>query len=110
MKLPNSNNAFIPKGKLTDYILSESHSVGSSKAKYFRGLGFDEKNVNQLANSLLLIAKKNEVKKVRKFTYGTNYMIEGVIKTPIGKNVEIITVWFRKSDRSRPSFVTAYPV
>lgn len=110
MKLPRRKSAYIPKGKLTDYLLSESHPVGSSKAKFFRGLGFDEENVDQLAESLLQIGKNNDVKKVRKFTYGTNYMLEGTIKTPIGKTVEIITVWFIKTEKSRPSFVTAYPV
>ena len=110
MKLPNFNKAIVPKEKLTDYILSESHPVGSSKAKFFRGLGFNEENVNQLAKLLLQIGRKNDVKNTRKFTYGTNYMIEGIIKTPIGKTVKITTVWFTKTEKSRPSFVTAYPV
>lgn len=110
MKLPNSDKAYIPKEKLTDYILSESHPVGSTKAKYFRGLGFDETNLNQLAKSLLTVAKTNEVKGVRKFAYGVNYIVEGTIETPIRKIVSITTVWFTKTEKSRPSFVTAYPV
>ena len=110
MKLPNSSKAIIPKEKLIDYLLSESHPVGSSKAKFFRGLGFDEKNIDQLAKLLLQIGKSNNIKNVRKFTYGTNYMIEGIIETPVGKTVRIITVWFTKTEKSRPSFVTAYPV
>lgn len=110
MKLPNSNNAIIPKEKLTDYILSETHPVGSSKAKYFRGLGFNEANVEQLAKLLLHIAQTSDVKNVRKFAYGTNYTVEGAIETPTGKVVYITTVWFIKTEKSRPSFVTAYPV
>jgi len=110
MKLPNSNKAIIPKEKLTDYILSESHPVGSSKAKFFRGLGFDEINVDKLAKSLLRVTKEHDVKNVRKFSYGTNYIVEGTIETPIGKTVKIVTVWFLKTEKSRPSFVTAYPV
>ena len=110
MKLPSHKKAYVPKGKITDYILSESHPVGSSKAKFFRGLGFDETNVDKLVKSLLRIAQENDVKNVRKFSYGTNYTLEGRIKTPIGKNVEIVTVWFIKIEKNRPSFVTAYPV
>lgn len=106
MKLPNHKNAYIPKEKLTDYILSETHPVGSSKAKFFRGLGFNETNVDKLAKLLLRIAKENDVKNVRKFSYGTNYIVEGTI----GKTVKIITVWFIKTEKGRPSFVTAYPV
>lgn len=83
MKLPNGNKAIIPKEKLTNYILSEIHPVGSSKAKFFRGLGFNEAIVKQLAKSLRDIAKTNDVKNVRKLTYGSNYLIEGAIYAPI---------------------------
>ena len=110
MKLPNSSKVIIPRKKLIDYILSESHPVGSSKAKFFRGLGFDEKNIDKLAKSLLRVAKENDVKNVRKFSYGTNYIVEGTIETPIGKAVKLVTVWFIKTEKSRPGFVTAYPV
>ena len=110
MKLPNRKNAYIPEGKLADYLLSESHPVGGSKAKFFRGLGFDEENIDQLAKSFLQIGKKNDVKNVRKFLYGTNYTIEGRIEAPVGKTVRIVTVWFMKTEKNRPGFVTAYPV
>lgn len=110
MKLPNSDKAIIPKEKLIDYLLSETHPVGSSKAKFFRGLGFNETNVGLLAKLLLHIAQTNDVKNVRKLAYGTNYSIEGIVKTPNGKTITIITVWFIPIEKSRPSFVTAYPV
>jgi len=77
MKLPNRKKAYVPKKKLTDYILSESHPVGSSKAKFFRGLGFDETNIDKLAKSLLRIAKENDLKNVRKFSYGTKLYFRG---------------------------------
>lgn len=110
MKLPNSDKAIVPKEKLTDYLLSETHPVGSSKAKFFRGLGYKETNVEKLAKSLLNIVKTNDVKNVRQLAYGTNYLIEGDVETPSGKTVTITTVWFIKTSKIRPSFVTAYPV
>lgn len=110
MKLPQGENALISKEKLLNYLLSESHPVGSSKAKFFRGLGYNETNVEELAKSLLHIAQTSDVKSVRKLVYGINYLIEGVVKTPGGKTVTIITVWFIQKEKSRPSFVTAYPV
>ena len=39
--------------KLTDYLLSESHSVGKSKAKFFRELGFSRENVAILEQELI---------------------------------------------------------
>lgn len=110
MKLPNSKDAVISKEKLTDYLLSENHPVGSAKAKFFRKLGFNESNVSRLEKLLLKVAKTNNIKNIREFSYGTNYVIEGLIKTPTEKTVTIVTVWFVKQNQSRPSFVTAYPV
>lgn len=111
MKLPFRENAYIPEGKLTEYLLSETHPVGSSKAKFFRRLGFDETNVDKLAKSLLRIAKTNDVNETIEFVYGINYVIEGIIKTPSRKTGNIKkTVWFTKTPESSPSFVTAYPV
>lgn len=48
MKIPNSQNAFIPLSKLRDYLLSETHAVGKSKAKLFRAKGFNTSNINLL--------------------------------------------------------------
>lgn len=110
MKLPNNKNAFIPKEKLIDYLLSETHPVGRSKAKFFRRLGFNETNIGKLEKSLLKIAKTNKVTSVKEFEFGTNYVIEETIKGPTGKSATIATVWFAENDKSRPSFITAYPV
>lgn len=110
MKLPSSDKAIVPKKKLIDYLLSETHPVGSSKAKFFRGHGYKKTNIEELAKSLLHIAQTNDVKNIRELDYGTNYLIEGTIKTPNGKTVIITTVWFIQTEKSRPSFVTAYPV
>ncbi len=110
MELPNGKNAIVSKEKLTDYLLSETHPVGSSKARYFRKLGFNKLNISRLEKLLLKIAGNNKIKNTKEFTYGINYVIEGKIKTPSGKVVTIATVWFTKTKESKPSFVTAYPV
>lgn len=110
MKLPYSKNIVIPKEKLTKYILSETHPVGSSKARLFRELGFDETNLDTLKQSLSKVAKTGEVKEVRELSYGINYAINGTIETPSGKTIRVTTVWFIKTGRKTPSFVTTYPV
>jgi len=110
VKLPNRESAVISKNKLVKYLLSETHPVGKAKARFFRKLGFNETNVGKLAKLLLRIPKENDIKNVRKFSYGTNYVIGGTIETPNGKTVKIITVWFMKTEKTKPSFVTTYPV
>lgn len=110
MKLPYRKNASIPREKLTKYLLSETHPVGSSKARFFRSLGFDETNIDKLIEWLLKISQKNNVKEARNLLYGINYVINGKMETPSGKIVMITTVWFVKTGQNRPRFVTAYPV
>lgn len=110
MKLPHSNNVFIPKAKLTDYILSETHAVGKFKAKYFRRLGFTEANVQLLDQALHKIAQTREVTEKISSDYGIKFLIEGTIKAPNGKNITVCTVWIIEADQDRPRFVTVYPV
>lgn len=110
MKLPNSKNAYVPKEKLLGYLLSETHPVGKSKAKFFRKLGFDETNVDKFERSLLSIARTKDVEERKEIPYGVNYIIKGLIKLPNRKAASIKTVWFVESGQARPRFVTAIPV
>jgi len=50
MKLPNREQADIPQSKLIDYLLSENHAAGRSKAAFFRNFGFDQLNHLVLKN------------------------------------------------------------
>lgn len=110
MKLPNRKNAYISKEKLTDYLLSETHTVGKFKAKFFRTLGFDESNLDVLEKALHEIAESEDVKEVVSSRYGTKYIIDGSISTPRGKIVRVQTVWIIESGQKYPRFITAYPV
>lgn len=110
MKLPNANRAIIAKEKLTEYILSETHSTGKFKAKLFRNLGFSETNVDIFEKSLLKIAKSEELREEISTPYGTKYVLDGKIETPVGKLVKVRTLWIIEKDKKRPRFVTVYPV
>lgn len=109
MKLPYRKNAQVSKDKLLNYLLSESHPVGRSKAKFFRKLGFNERNTDKLELSFLSIAYNNDVEDIKKTSYGINYVIKGSISTNKGKKVDIKTVWFVELNKTTPRFVTAIP-
>ena len=109
MNLPNYEKAYVPKQKLSNYLLSETHAVGKAKAKYFRSLGYTEENADQLADALLIIAKSEGVSQEVASRYGTKYTIEGEIVTPIGITVRIRSVWVVEPHDHQPRFVTAYP-
>ena len=109
MNLPNAENAVVPPEKLTDYLLSKSHLVGRWKANFFRSMGFNETNVNELKDALIDVAKTGEVKSTITSAFGIKYVVEGRIAAPNGKVSVIQTVWVIESGEVRPRLVTAYP-
>ena len=53
MKVPGSDNAVIPREKLTGYVLSATHPLGKAKARLFLSHGFSLENVDLLEEKLL---------------------------------------------------------
>ncbi|MBI2025961.1 MAG: hypothetical protein HYT06_01120 [Candidatus Levybacteria bacterium] len=100
----------ISANKLTGYLLSETHSVGRFKAKFFRSIGFSKTNSSSLKKEIIRIAQSNKVKEVVSTKHGKKYIIDGQLHTPTGKRVEIRTVWIIEAEQIQPSFVTAYPL
>lgn len=109
MKLPNRETAYIPSSKLADYLLSQTHAIGKSKAKFFQKLGFDTTNVDAFERGLREIAQEYEITEQISILQGEKYIIDGVLQTPIGRLVNIKTVWIIEKDEINPRFVTAYP-
>lgn len=109
MKLPNRESAYVPQSKLKDYLLSETHMVGRSKAKFFRIFGFDETNLDVLEQSLITIAQTQEVKEQVSSIHGEKYVIDGTLMTPTGSTINIETVGIINKDQDKPRFITAYP-
>ena len=112
MKLPNCKNVFIPKEKLSGYILSLTNPEGKSKAKLFREWGFDETNIVQLEEALRKIAIRRKViiSRPSNDSSGINYEVDGKITIPNGGTRSIKTVWYIEKDQRYPRFVTAYPL
>lgn len=110
VNLPNRENAFIQPQKLLGYLLSESHSVGKSKAKLLRTVGFNETNVDILEQELLKIARSQAVKEVVSSPHGMKYIIEAELTAPNGQVIKLRTVWIIDLGQETPRFVTAHPV
>ena len=109
MNLPNYEKAYVPKQKLSNYLLCETHAVGKAKARYFQSVGYTEENADQLADALLIIVKSEGVSQEVTSRYGTKYIVDGELVTPIGTRVRLRTVWVVESHDERLRFVTAYP-
>lgn len=108
--LPNIQNAYIPKEKITGYLLSDTHRDGKTKAIFFNRFGFSLNNWQELAKALLKHARENQISKTELSKFGTKYVIDGSLSTPQKKLPMIRSIWFIEGGKNTPVFVTAYPL
>lgn len=109
MKLPNAASAVVPEEKIVDYLLSETHRDGRHKAAFFRGLGYTAERPEELRSALISIANQDDVLREENSPFGTRMVVDGMIKTRVGRTAYVRTVWFIEHGESTPRFVTAYP-
>ena len=110
MKLPNAAGAFIALRKVTHYLLAETHTAGRSKAIFFRQLGFNPHQPEELVRALLELAQEGSVTTVTENPYGTKYVVDGWLHTPLGRRAWVRTVWIIEHGEEIPRLVTPYPV
>ena len=109
MNLPNSEYAYVPHEKLSQYLLSESHPAGRSKARFFRRMGYPEDAPAILERDLLSIAQREEISKVVESVHGMKYIVDGSVTSPNGAFIHLRTIWIIEEASQTPRFVTAYP-
>lgn len=110
MKLPNVDQAVVPRRKIVDYLLSESHPDGQSKAYFFHLFGFCSADWEVLARAIHDHAKRNEVSKAEQSPFGTRFVVERIIDTPVNRLPRVRFVWFIDNGESIPRLVSAYPL
>lgn len=108
MKLPNAESAIIPKEKLQDYLLSQSHPIGRFKAASFRSIGYSLDNWEALERDIRSLLS-NEVEKSQETEYGEKFEVRGEICGPSGQRAEIVTVWIVLKGKDVPRFITSHP-
>jgi len=110
MKVPNTEQAIVPRAKLADYLLSSSHRDGRHKARFFSNSGLFQDNWLELENLVRQHVQEHEITKEESSPFGTRYVVDGIMKMPNGRTPRIRTVWFIRFTEEIPRFVTAYPV
>ena len=109
MRIPNADFARVDRKKLEAYLLSSTHPIGRSKAKFFQAWGFDESNMGLLEHALLDLVRTQEITTAVSSAYGTKYRVDGLLATPSGSQVKLRTIWIVETGEKRPRLVTAYP-
>jgi len=107
--LPNGQRAIVPLAKVLDYLLSESHPDGRSKARFFRAGGFTPATADALADALRLIARDGTLVESAVSPHGRKYVVDGRLMMPLGGSVLLRTIWITDRGTDVPRLVTAYP-
>lgn len=110
MKIPAAHLVEVPREKVVDYLLSETHPVGRHKAVVFRSWGFTADNWQLLADSLQRHAAENDVTKEEPSPFGVRFVVEGIMEVLDGRLPLVRAIWFLRHEESTPRFVTAYPM
>jgi hypothetical protein len=110
VQLPQASHARVDEAKVVRYLLSHAHPDGASKARFFEQFGFRAHAWPVLAAALKEQARQNPVTNVVATGHGTRYSVDGVLRTPDGRNPNIRTVWIVEPDMDGPRLITAYPL
>lgn len=107
--LPHAVSAYAERAKVVSYLLNPAHPDGRGKNDFFRSFGFAPDRWQVLAEALQEVARANLVKDEVVTEFGTNYVVEGEMETPVGRRVWVRTVWEITPEKPAPRLVTAYP-
>ena len=110
MKLPNADEAIVPRHKLENYLLDLAHPIGGGKARFFLSFGFRREEWNLLADAFRKHAQENPVANSISDAEGVTYLIEGLLETPFGRRPRARTIWLIETGQVAPRFITAYPL
>ena len=94
MKLPHAEQAVASEDKFTTYLLDETHQEGRGKALFFQHFGFSVAQWKVLAQALLDHARAHNIAKAERTRFGTRYVVEGQLETPIGRRPAVLPVLF----------------
>jgi hypothetical protein len=73
MKLPSAEQVVVPRPKVVDYLLSETHVSGRHKAVFFRRFGCRTENWQDLALRLKQHAIDHEIAREEPSPFGRRF-------------------------------------
>lgn len=107
--MPNNVLSIVADNKIRNYLLSDTHEKGKSKANFFKHFGFDLADIEVFREALFQHSIEREIEQIKNSPFGNKYQLKCKIKTPDERNPCIVTVWIVENGQKEPKLVTAYP-
>jgi len=76
------NRFFVPRRKLTKYLLNPNHEAGRAKARFLLSKGFSPKDPATLEQALIQHAREAAVCQIRPRAEGKGYLVTGLTRPP----------------------------
>lgn len=101
LKLPNAENAILPEGKFTKYLLGGENEKGLAKGRAFTSrLGYSIDNWTALQNELKKGAIKYPAANKGKTEYGVKYEQKMILYGNKGTPANVVVGWMHRLDGS----------
>ena len=81
-----------------------------ARRPFFVAVGFSAQNPQDLADALRGYALQAPSVGVAVTHFGTKFAIDGPMRTPLGSDSAVRSVWFLETGQTSVRFVTAYPL
>lgn len=108
--LPDRDRAHVDSSKIIDYLLSQFHPDGRTKAEFFMRFGFTIEKWQELAEALRAVGTSNPVVAVVESSHGVRYTVDGQMHAPDGRKPRVRTVWIVEPESVGPRLITAHPM
>lgn len=109
MRIPNADKAIITPEKLRDYLLSMHHPSGRTKAAFFIRLGYRQAEWPSLEHDLRTQHLLLDAEEAAESPSGRKFIIRGPLRGPVGRVVDVVSIWIVYTGEEVPHLVTAYP-
>jgi hypothetical protein len=106
--LPNGDNAFVDRDKLTEYCLNPEHPRGRNKARVFAAsLGITIQHAEFLRQALLVGAQTQPATESELDDYGQRYVVDFPLDGPTGRAM-VRSSWIIRADEDFPRLTSCY--
>ncbi len=78
VKLPSADRTVIDDAKIRDYLLSSTHPIGRSKARFIALLGYSQEEWQRLRDDLLEMARTADSAPSRASAHGEKFEIHAI--------------------------------